>query len=114
MSNVRCASESDASGSKGTQQITCSRFTLEFTDVKGAKDGIDSLRHVQHEARVSYLRSCRWGEQIVFEKKKFNFALPDFNLEDSRIQIIYDPDTMRYRMIIMSQEPRITACAGCK
>lgn len=65
---------------------------------------------MQRELWVSYLRSCRWGEQIMFEQEVGDVMIRDFYLPEARVSVVLDPPQGRYRLIVISSCQPLSVC----
>lgn len=114
MANVVCTYEKGSTDSHSFQTITCSKFRLEFTSSKSAQDALSDIRAMQHETWISYLRSCRISEKVVFERRLGDIIVPGLFLSDARLEVIQGEDNFQSRLIIGGSDLLVSLCLLCK
>ena len=114
MANVVCTYEKGSTDTHSLQTITCSEFRLEFTSSKSAQDALCDIRAMQHETWISYLRCCRIGERVVFERRLGDIVMPGLFLPDAHLEVIQGEDDLQNRLIIGGSDLLVSLCLLCK
>ena len=95
---------------ENNQVVRCESVTVEFRSSSAAGYFLNSLKAMQRELLISYLQHPLLGEQVDLQRSVGDRMIRDFYLADCQLTVILNPDTSRYRLILLSGCHSLSVC----